>query len=125
MKSFVVLLVIYLQVWAGDTYSDLGQAIQECGAGRGGANEVKEPMDLQKHGATIFCMLNKGEIVNENGDMIENNVREIYYRKMSATEKEVDAVIQKCGTKNGKTREEVAFNLFICLQARPSETKKP
>ncbi|XP_050500097.1 uncharacterized protein LOC126880338 [Diabrotica virgifera virgifera] len=124
MKSFVVLLVICAEAWAGDKFLDLAQAVKECGAGPGGANELKESLDLQKDGATVFCVLNKSGLINENGDMIESNVREIY-KNVYGSEKELDTVILKCGTKNGKTREEAAFNYFICYQTLPPETKKP
>ncbi|XP_050497844.1 uncharacterized protein LOC126879010 [Diabrotica virgifera virgifera] len=120
---FCVVLIACVLTTAADKYSHLGEAVKECGAEHGGPNEIKGPMDLQKHGATAFCILNKGEIITENGDIIENTVREIY-RNIYATETEVDAVIHKCGTKNGKTREEVAFNLFACFEHLPPETKK-
>ncbi|CAH1223213.1 unnamed protein product [Diabrotica balteata] len=119
MKCFVVLVVICAKAWADDTFIDIHQAVKECGAGNGGPNQVKQSLDLQKDGPTLFCVLNKSGMIDENGDMIENNVRDLY-QKEYATEKEVDAVIVKCGTKNGKTREEAAFNLFICFKSLPS-----
>ncbi|XP_072385009.1 uncharacterized protein [Diabrotica undecimpunctata] len=124
MKCFVILVMICAKAWAGDTFTDLHQAVKDCGAGPGGPNQVKQSLDLQRDGATLFCVLKKSGMVNENGDMIENNVRDIFQNEY-ATEKEVDAVIVKCGTKNGKTSEEAAFNLFICFQSLPLRTKKP
>ncbi|XP_050497849.1 uncharacterized protein LOC114332966 [Diabrotica virgifera virgifera] len=118
MKILIVLVILFGIARTDDNiFKDFWRAVDECEAGPGGANEVKFPVDQQKSGAAVSCVMIKSGLVTENGDPVASNIRKMFAGVRD--EQEIDTLLQKC-TKNGNTPEEAAVNMFKCLQIKKS-----